>query len=137
MEATAEIARACRSCPDSVAWLHSVRKPVLMKTDRAKTLLKWRPQHTARKTLDEMVEAQREKSLSEPASRHGSRGREPRLARAPPVQLGVVLLAHLARVQQRRAVPHRALHERRDAVLGHADLDRRVGSPSRAIRSVR
>jgi nucleoside-diphosphate-sugar epimerase len=60
VEATAEIATRLPLTPDSVAWLHSVRKPVLMKTDRAKRLLKWRPQHTARRTLDEMVRAQRE-----------------------------------------------------------------------------
>jgi UDP-glucose 4-epimerase len=46
--------------PAKVAWLHSVRKPVLMKTQRAHKLLKWRPQHTARRTLEEMVRAQRE-----------------------------------------------------------------------------
>jgi hypothetical protein len=41
-----------------------VRKPVLMKTDRAKRLLKWRPQHTARRTLEAMVDAQREQAQS-------------------------------------------------------------------------
>jgi nucleoside-diphosphate-sugar epimerase len=60
VEATAEIATRLPLTPDSVAWLHSVRKPVLMKTDRARRLLKWRPQHTAHRTLDEMVRAQRE-----------------------------------------------------------------------------
>jgi UDP-glucose 4-epimerase len=60
VEATAEIATRLPLTPDSVAWLHSVRKPVLMKTDRARRLLKWRPQHTARRTLDEMVRAHRE-----------------------------------------------------------------------------
>jgi nucleoside-diphosphate-sugar epimerase len=59
VEATAEIATRLPLTPDSVAWLHSVRKPVLMKTERARRLLKWRPQHTARRTLDEMVRAQR------------------------------------------------------------------------------
>ena len=60
VEATAEIAGRLPMVPESVGWLHSVRKPVLMKTDRAKTQLKWRPQHTARRTMDEMVRAQRE-----------------------------------------------------------------------------
>jgi UDP-glucose 4-epimerase len=46
--------------PDSVSWLHSARKPVLMKTDRARTLLKWRPEHTSRRTLEGMVKAHRE-----------------------------------------------------------------------------
>jgi hypothetical protein len=53
--------------PDSVAWLHSVRKPVLMKTDRARKLLKWRPQHTARRTLDLMVKGYRARGLTPPA----------------------------------------------------------------------
>jgi nucleoside-diphosphate-sugar epimerase len=32
---------------------------VLMKTTRAKQLLRWRPKHTARATLKEMAEGQR------------------------------------------------------------------------------
>jgi UDP-glucose 4-epimerase len=63
VEATADIAARLPLVPESVGWLHSVRKPVLMKTDRAKTRLKWRPQHTARRTLEEMVQAQREQPL--------------------------------------------------------------------------
>ena len=59
VEATAEIATRLPLVPDSVAWLHSVRKPVLMKTERARRLLKWRPKHTARQTLKEMVGAYR------------------------------------------------------------------------------
>jgi UDP-glucose 4-epimerase len=60
LDATAEIATRLPLVPDSVAWLHSARKPVLMKTDRARTLLGWRPKHTSRKTLEGMVKAQRE-----------------------------------------------------------------------------
>jgi nucleoside-diphosphate-sugar epimerase len=60
VEATAEVVTRLPLAPAQVAWLHSVRKPVLMKTDRAKRQLKWKPQHTARKTLEEMVRAQRE-----------------------------------------------------------------------------
>ncbi len=60
VEATAEVVTRLPLAPAQVAWLHSVRKPVLMKTDRARRLLKWRPQHTAHRTLDEMVRAQRE-----------------------------------------------------------------------------
>ena len=59
VEATADIAARLPLVPQSVGWLHSVRKPVLMKTDRAKSQLKWRPEHTARRTLEEMVRAQR------------------------------------------------------------------------------
>jgi len=61
LEATAEIATRLPLLPESVAWLHSVRKPVLMKTDRARRLLKWRPRHTGRRTLDGMVKAHRER----------------------------------------------------------------------------
>jgi nucleoside-diphosphate-sugar epimerase len=60
VEATAEVVTRLPLAPAQVAWLHSVRKPVLMKTDRARRLLKWKPQHTARRTLEEMVRAQRE-----------------------------------------------------------------------------
>jgi UDP-glucose 4-epimerase len=60
VEASAEIATRLPLLPDSVAWLHSVRKPVLMKTDRARRLLKWRPKHSSRRTLDTMVKAHRE-----------------------------------------------------------------------------
>ena len=57
--ATAEVVTRLPRAPDSVAWIHSVRKPVLMKTARAKKQLRWRPKHTARATLREMVEADR------------------------------------------------------------------------------
>ena len=60
LDATAEVATRLPLLPDSVRWLHSVRKPVLMKTDRARSLLKWRPGHTSRQTLDGMVKAHRE-----------------------------------------------------------------------------
>jgi UDP-glucose 4-epimerase len=59
VEATAEIATRLPLMPETVAWIHSVKKPVLMKTERAKKLLRWRPKHTARATLKEMAEAQR------------------------------------------------------------------------------
>jgi UDP-glucose 4-epimerase len=60
VEATAEIGTRLPLVPDSVAWLHSVRKPVLMKTDRARKLLKWRPQYNARRALEAMVSRYRE-----------------------------------------------------------------------------
>jgi UDP-glucose 4-epimerase len=59
VEATAEIATRLPFMPETVAWIHSVKKPVLMKTDRAKKLLRWQPKHTARATLNEMAKAQR------------------------------------------------------------------------------
>jgi UDP-glucose 4-epimerase len=57
--ATAEVVTRLPRAPESVAWIHSVRKPVLMKTARAKRQLRWRPKHTARATLREMVDADR------------------------------------------------------------------------------
>jgi nucleoside-diphosphate-sugar epimerase len=60
VEATAEIAARLPLVPESVAWLHSVRKPVLMRTDRARRLLKWRPQYTSRRTLEATVRAHKE-----------------------------------------------------------------------------
>jgi UDP-glucose 4-epimerase len=59
LDATAEIATRLPLMPEQVAWIHSVKKPVLMKTERAKKLLRWRPKHTAKATLKEMADAQR------------------------------------------------------------------------------
>ena len=59
VEATAEALTRLPLMPDSVAWLHTVRKPVLMKTERAKKLLGWKPKHTAKATLKQMVDAYR------------------------------------------------------------------------------
>ena len=106
VDATAEIATRLPLAARAVGWLHSVRKPVLMKTDRARrSSSRWtspkRRQRCARLTArGEIADALERRA----------------------VQLRVVLLAHLARVQQRRAVAHRAFDQRRDALLGHADL---------------
>ncbi|MBD0281266.1 MAG: NAD-dependent epimerase/dehydratase family protein [Thermoleophilaceae bacterium] len=59
VEATAEVVTRLPVVPDSVAWIHSVRKPVLMRTDRARRLLRWRPEHTSKATLQAMVAAHR------------------------------------------------------------------------------
>jgi UDP-glucose 4-epimerase len=59
VEAIAEVVTRLPLVPDSAAWIHSVRKPVLMRTDRARKLLRWRPQHTSKETLQAMVAAQR------------------------------------------------------------------------------
>jgi UDP-glucose 4-epimerase len=65
VDATAGVMTRMPLLPDSVAWIHSVRKPVLMRTDRARELLQWRPQHTSKETLRAMVAAHR----AEPATR--------------------------------------------------------------------
>jgi UDP-glucose 4-epimerase len=59
IEATAEIVTRLPLAPDSVSWIHALRKPVLMKTDRARKELGWKPAHSSRATLKEMVEARR------------------------------------------------------------------------------
>ena len=59
VEATTGIVTRLPLMPASVDWLHSVRKPVLMKTDRARKELRWRPKHTAKATLQEMARAER------------------------------------------------------------------------------
>ena len=43
--------------PAIVSWVHSVRKPVLLKTDRAKKELGWRPEYTSKATLKSLVSA--------------------------------------------------------------------------------
>ncbi len=45
--------------PAPTSWIHSVRKPVLMKTDRAQKELGWRPEHTTKATLRALVAANR------------------------------------------------------------------------------
>jgi len=45
--------------PAATSWIHSVRTPVLMKTDRAEAELGWKPKHTTRATLKELVAAKR------------------------------------------------------------------------------
>jgi UDP-glucose 4-epimerase len=59
VDATAEIATRLPLMPEQVAWIHSLKKPVLMKTTRAKQQLRWRPKHTAKATLKQMADAQR------------------------------------------------------------------------------
>ena len=59
VDATAEVVTRLPLVPESVAWIHAVKKPVLMKTDRARKLLRWRPRHTARETLQAMAAAHR------------------------------------------------------------------------------
>jgi nucleoside-diphosphate-sugar epimerase len=57
VEATAEVVSRLPAKPPVLSWIESVRKPVLMKTDRAKKLLGWKPDHTTKGTLKELVGA--------------------------------------------------------------------------------
>jgi nucleoside-diphosphate-sugar epimerase len=58
VDATAEVVSRL-PLPAPTSWIHSVRKPVLMKTDRAMSNLKWKPEYTSKATLKEMVDAHR------------------------------------------------------------------------------
>jgi nucleoside-diphosphate-sugar epimerase len=57
--AMAEVMSRIPALPEAFAWVQTVRKPVLMKTDRAKEQLGWKPEHTAKQTLKELVDAYR------------------------------------------------------------------------------
>ena len=59
VDAAAEVATRMPFAPDSVAWIHSARKPVLMKTERARKQLRWHPKHTTSATLKQMIAAGR------------------------------------------------------------------------------
>ena len=59
LEATAEIVSRVPSLPEAFAWVHAVRQPVLMKTDRARRELGWKPKYTGKQTLKELVAAYR------------------------------------------------------------------------------
>jgi len=63
VEATAEVVSRL-PLPAATSWIHSIRTPVLMKTDRAKKQLGWRPKHTGKATLAELVKAYRERDLT-------------------------------------------------------------------------
>ncbi len=67
VDATAEVVSRL-PLPAVTSWIHSVRKPVLMKTDRAKTELGWKPKYTAKATLKELVSAHRQ-AEADPAAR--------------------------------------------------------------------
>jgi UDP-glucose 4-epimerase len=60
VEATAEVVARLPGLPAEVSWLQAARKPVWMRTTRAQKELGWKPKHTARATLKQMIEAYRE-----------------------------------------------------------------------------
>jgi UDP-glucose 4-epimerase len=59
LDAGAAVAARLPFVPDQLSWLHAVRTPVLMRTDRARKLLRWRPKHTSAATLTALVDAYR------------------------------------------------------------------------------
>jgi nucleoside-diphosphate-sugar epimerase len=63
LDATAEVVSRL-PLPAATSWIHSMRTPVLMKTERAKKQLGWRPKHTGKATLNDLVRARREDDLA-------------------------------------------------------------------------
>jgi nucleoside-diphosphate-sugar epimerase len=59
VDATAEVIARLPAKPPVFSWVESVRKPVLLKTDRAKKLLGWKPKYTSKATLKDLVAAYR------------------------------------------------------------------------------
>jgi nucleoside-diphosphate-sugar epimerase len=59
VDVTAEVVARVPGIPSVVSWIQAVRKPVLLKTDRARTKLRWRPQYSSRRTLRALVDAWR------------------------------------------------------------------------------
>jgi nucleoside-diphosphate-sugar epimerase len=60
VEATAEVVTRLPAVPPVFSWIESVRKPVLMKTDKAKKRLGWKPKYTSKATLKDLVAAYRD-----------------------------------------------------------------------------
>lgn len=63
VDTTVKIVSRLPLLPVSTSWLHSVRVPVLMDTDKAKTRLGWRPRYDAFETLRDTVRAARDQGL--------------------------------------------------------------------------
>jgi UDP-glucose 4-epimerase len=57
VDVTAELIARAPALPEIASWIEAARKPVLMKTDRARKKLRWQPKHTARETLRAVVDA--------------------------------------------------------------------------------
>jgi UDP-glucose 4-epimerase len=58
--ATAEVVARLPGLPAELSWLQAARKPVWMRTTRAQKELGWKPKHTAKATLKQMIDAYRE-----------------------------------------------------------------------------
>jgi nucleoside-diphosphate-sugar epimerase len=63
LDAAAELIARLPFVPAQAQWIESLRRPVLMDTSRARRLLRWRPRHDARGTLQDMVAATRSARL--------------------------------------------------------------------------
>jgi UDP-glucose 4-epimerase len=61
--AAAELVARLPFVPAEAQWIESLRRPVLMETDKAHRVLGWRPRHDAAETLQAMVDAARSERL--------------------------------------------------------------------------
>jgi UDP-glucose 4-epimerase len=61
--ATAELVARLPFVPAEAQWIESLRRPVIMDTSRARSVLGWEPRHDARETLEQMVRAARAEGL--------------------------------------------------------------------------
>jgi UDP-glucose 4-epimerase len=59
VDTAAEVVSRLPRAPESVSWIHAARRPVLMKVDRARKQLGWKPRHSSRATLEQLVAARR------------------------------------------------------------------------------
>jgi len=57
VEATAEVLSRMPALPEAFAWIHTLRQPVLMRTERAERELGWTPRYSGRDTLRALVAA--------------------------------------------------------------------------------
>jgi UDP-glucose 4-epimerase len=57
VEAASEVVARLPFLPEEAAWVEALRRPVLMDTSKARSLLKWRPRYEAKETLQLTVDA--------------------------------------------------------------------------------
>jgi len=60
VDATAEIVARIPFAPAEATWVNAGRVPVVMDTAKARGTLRWRPEHSTRETLEQVVAASRE-----------------------------------------------------------------------------
>lgn len=60
VDATAEIVSRIPFAPAEATWVNAGRVPVIMDTSKARGKLRWKPQHSTRETLTQVVAASRE-----------------------------------------------------------------------------
>ena len=64
VDTAAEVVARLPRAPESISWIHAARRPVLMKVDRARRQLGWKPRHSSRATLKQLVAARRQATPS-------------------------------------------------------------------------